>query len=283
MLVCGGASAILGVLYALMQHDLKRLLAYHSIENIGIILLGLGAGMMALSAGRPELAAVGIAASLFHVLNHALFKGLLFLGAGGVVVATGTRHIEEMGGLAKRMPWTALFFLVGAAAISGLPLLNGFVERVAALPGVPVRVPSLLGSPRALPVSGGGGAPGADERAGGGVLREGVRDHVPGAAAGRGGGEGARVAGVDARCRRRSWPSMCVVLGLVPGWVLEALRGVAGSLPGVRPAPEMVRGWFAIAPGTGTLRSPGAALRGAGGAAGPGAGGRDVAGGAATR
>ena len=193
VLVCGGASAILGVLYALMQHDLKRLLAYHSIENIGIILLGLGAGMMALSAGRPELAAVGIAASLFHVLNHALFKGLLFLGAGGVVVATGTRHIEELGGLAKRMPWTALFFLVGAAAISGLPAAQRLRERVAALPGVPVRLPSLLGSPRALPVSGGGGALGADERAGGGVFREGVRDHVPGAAAGRGGREGARV------------------------------------------------------------------------------------------
>ena len=129
ILICGGASAILGVLYALVQHDLKRLLAYHSIENIGIILLGLGAGMMALSAGRAELAAVGIAASLLHVLNHALFKGLLFLSAGGVVSATGTRQIEDMGGLARRMPWTALFFLVGAAAISGLPLLNGFVSE----------------------------------------------------------------------------------------------------------------------------------------------------------
>ena len=85
-------SAVLGVLYALMQHDLKRLLAYHSIENIGIILLGLGAGMMALAYGRGELAAVAIAAGLFHVLNHALFKGLLFLGAGGVVMATGTRQ-----------------------------------------------------------------------------------------------------------------------------------------------------------------------------------------------
>jgi hydrogenase-4 component B len=94
VLACGGASSILGVLYALMQHDLKRLLAYHSIENIGIILLGLGAGMMALSAGRGELAAVGLAASLFHVLNHALFKGLLFLGAGGVVVGAGTRNVE---------------------------------------------------------------------------------------------------------------------------------------------------------------------------------------------
>src|SRR5712691_7670149 len=129
VLMCGGVSAILGVLYALMQHDIKRLLAYHSIENIGIILLGLGAGMMAVSSGRGELAAVGIAASLFHVLNHALFKGLLFRGAGGVVMATGTRQIEEMGGLAKRMPWTALFFLIGSAAISGLPLLNGFVSE----------------------------------------------------------------------------------------------------------------------------------------------------------
>ena len=96
-LLCGGVSAVLGVLYALMQHDLKRLLAYHSIENIGIILLGLGAGMMALASGRAELAAVGIAASLYHVLNHAVFKGLLFLGAGGVVMATGTRKIEHDG------------------------------------------------------------------------------------------------------------------------------------------------------------------------------------------
>src|SRR6185295_20321008 len=104
-----------------MQHDLKRLLAYHSIENIGIILLGLGAGMMALSLGRPQLAAVGLAASLFHVLNHALFKGLLFLGAGGVVMAAGTRQIEQLGGLLRRMPWTGLFFLGGAMAIAGLP------------------------------------------------------------------------------------------------------------------------------------------------------------------
>ena len=189
VLLCGGVSAILGVLYALMQHDLKRLLAYHSIENIGIILLGLGAGMMALSSGRPGLAAVGLAASLYHVLNHAVFKGLLFLGAGGVVMATGTRHIEEMGGLVKRMPWTALFFLVGAAAISGLPLLNGFVSEWLLFQAFLFGFHLSLGGPRTVPVPGGGRAAGADERAGGGVLREGVRDHVPGAAAGRGSGE----------------------------------------------------------------------------------------------
>jgi hydrogenase-4 component B len=129
VVVVGGVSALLGVLYALMQHDLKRLLAYHSIENIGIILLGLGAGMIGLAYGRADVAAVGVAASLYHVLNHAVFKGLLFLGAGGVVMATGTRQIEYFGGLVKRMPWTALFFLVGAAAISGLPPLNGFASE----------------------------------------------------------------------------------------------------------------------------------------------------------
>jgi len=129
VVVLGATSAALGVLYALMQHDLKRLLAYHSIENIGIILLGLGAGMMALTYGRAGVASIGIAAALYHALNHAVFKGLLFLGAGGVVTSTGTRQIEEYGGLGRRMPWTALFFLVGAMAISGLPPLNGFASE----------------------------------------------------------------------------------------------------------------------------------------------------------
>jgi hydrogenase-4 component B len=129
VLTVGGLSAVLGVLYALMQHDLKRLLAYHSVENIGIILLGLGAGMIALAYGRSELAWIGVAASLYHVLNHAVFKGLLFLGAGDVVMVTGTRQIEQFGGLLRRMPWTGLFFLVGAMAISGLPPLNGFASE----------------------------------------------------------------------------------------------------------------------------------------------------------
>jgi hydrogenase-4 component B len=109
----GTLSAILGVLYALTQNDLKRLLAYSTIENAGIILLGLGAGMTMQATGRPELAVVAIAASLYHVMNHAAFKGLLFLGAGSVVMATATRQIEEFGGLLRRMPWTGSFFLVG--------------------------------------------------------------------------------------------------------------------------------------------------------------------------
>src|SRR2546422_8812747 len=129
VLAVGTISAVLGVLYALMEHDLKRLLAYHSIENIGIILMGLGAALMFLHTGHTVLATLALIAGLYHTINHASFKGLLFLGAGAVLHATHTRNMEEMGGLAKRMPQTALFFLVGAVAISALPPLNGFVSE----------------------------------------------------------------------------------------------------------------------------------------------------------
>lgn len=125
----GAVSALLGVLYALMEHDLKRLLAYHSVENMGIILIGLGAGLVFHSYGLMTLAALGFIGGLYHTINHASFKGLLFLGAGSVVHATHTRNMEEMGGLIKRMPWTALFFLIGSAAISALPPLNGFASE----------------------------------------------------------------------------------------------------------------------------------------------------------
>ena len=129
ILAAGSISALLGVLYALVEHDLKRLLAFHSIENIGIILMGLGASLMFISFHQPALAALALVAGLYHTLNHACFKGLLFLGAGAVLHATGTRNMEELGGLIRRLPWTAFFFLLGAVAISGLPPLNGFVSE----------------------------------------------------------------------------------------------------------------------------------------------------------
>ena len=129
LIAIGLTSGVLGVLFALAQHDLKRLLAYHSVENIGIIALGLGVGLLGMSTGSPVLIVLGFAGALLHVVNHALFKGLLFLGAGAVLHATGTREIDRLGGLLKRMPWTAATFLVGAAAISGLPPLNGFVSE----------------------------------------------------------------------------------------------------------------------------------------------------------
>ncbi|MCI0434786.1 MAG: oxidoreductase [Gemmatimonadetes bacterium] len=128
-LALGAASGVLGVVWALAQHDLKRLLAYHSVENIGIILLGLGAGVLGMAHTRPVVAVFGFAGAALHTLNHALFKSLLFLGAGSVVHATGTREIDRLGGLAKRMPHTAATFITGAAAIVGLPPLNGFLSE----------------------------------------------------------------------------------------------------------------------------------------------------------
>jgi formate hydrogenlyase subunit 3/multisubunit Na+/H+ antiporter MnhD subunit len=125
----GATSAVLGVVWALAQHDLKRLLAYHSVENIGIILLGMGAGSLGLAYGRPTVAVLGFAGAALHTLNHALFKSLLFLGAGAVAHGTGTREIDHLGGLARTMPRTAMLFLVGSAAIVGLPPLNGFVSE----------------------------------------------------------------------------------------------------------------------------------------------------------
>ncbi len=123
----GAVSGILGILLALAQHDLKRLLAYSSVENIGIIALGMGVGVLGLSYANPAMTFLGFAGALLHVINHAVFKGLLFLGAGSVVHATGTRELDQLGGLLKRLPVTGGVFLVGAAAICGLPAFNGFV------------------------------------------------------------------------------------------------------------------------------------------------------------
>jgi hydrogenase-4 component B len=247
----GALSAVLGVLYALTQNDLKRLLAYSTIENTGIILLGLGAGTMALSSSRPELAALGIAASLYHVLNHAVFKGLLFLGAGGVAMATGTRRIEELGGLVKRMPYTAAFFLVGSAAISGLPLLNGFASEWLLFQALLRGFETTLTPSRLIYAVAGALLALTSALAAACFVKA---FGVTFLALPR--GEAA------AHARESSWvmlapqaflASLCVALGLFPRFVLEALRGVTASLPGVRPAPEMVSGMFSIAPGPGHL------------------------------
>ena len=129
VLLFGAATSLFGVLFALMQHDLKRLLAYHSVENIGIILIGIGLSMVFIGSGHPVAGALGLIAGLYHTLNHAVFKGLLFLGAGSILKSTGIRNLNEMGGLIRYLPHTALYFLVGAQAISALPPLNGFVSE----------------------------------------------------------------------------------------------------------------------------------------------------------
>lgn len=129
IIVIGALSALLGVLYALTQHDYKALLAYHSVENIGIILLGIGTGVYGIATNSPSLITVGFLAGLYHILNHATFKGLLFLGAGSVLYTTHTKDMEVLGGLAKKMPITAFAFLIGSLAITAIPPLNGFVSE----------------------------------------------------------------------------------------------------------------------------------------------------------
>ena len=128
-LLAGAVSGLLGVLYAIAEHDLKRLLAYHSVENIGIIYLGLGTSLIFLAQKAPVLAALALIAALLHTFNHALFKSLLFLGAGAISHATRTVDLEELGGLQHRMPATGATFLIGCCSIVGLPLFNGFISE----------------------------------------------------------------------------------------------------------------------------------------------------------
>ena len=248
----GGISATLGVLYALMQHDLKRLLAYHSIENIGIILLGLGAGMVALASGHGDIAAIGVAASLYHVLNHAVFKGLLFLGAGGVVMSTGTRQIEHLGGLLRRMPWTAACFLIGAMAISGLPPLNGFASEWLTFqaflfgfshstdPFVHFLFPvgaAVLALTTAL-------AAACFVKAFGISFLALPRSHAA---------EQARESPAVMIAPQAILALMCVGLGVFPGAVLRVLDTVTGALPGLHPAAGLAPRAIAVSTGLGNF------------------------------
>ena len=129
LVAAGSASALIGVLYAVVEHNIKRALAFHSIENIGIILIGLGLSVVFASFHLTALSVLALVASMYHTINHAVFKGLLFMGAGSVVSATKTKNVEDLGGLIKQLPWTALLFLIGAISIAGLPPFNGFISE----------------------------------------------------------------------------------------------------------------------------------------------------------
>lgn len=160
VLALGGVSGVLGLAFGLGQHDLKRLLAYSSIENIGVIFLGLGLALVGRSLHRADWIVLGLSGALMHVWNHALFKSLLFYGAGSVIHAVHTRQMNHLGGLLRRMPWTAGCFLVGAAATCALPPLNGFVSELmiyiglfrTMLPGTPSAAPAWAGAALAAPV-----------------------------------------------------------------------------------------------------------------------------------
>ena len=239
-MVVGALSAILGVLYALTQSDVKRLLAYSTIENAGIMVLGLGGGMVGLAYGHGGLAAVAVAASLAHVLNHAVFKGLLFLSAGSMVMATGTRQIEQFGGLLRRMPWTGFFFLIGAMAISALPLLNGFVSEWLTFQVMLLGFTSAPGLLRLnFPLGGAVLALTTALAAACFVKAFGISFlALPRSSA----AAEARESPVIMLVPQAYLAALCVGLGLFPGLVLGALSTVMASLPGVQPGIGTMRG-----------------------------------------
>jgi hydrogenase-4 component B len=240
ILIVAVTSSVLGVLYALTEHDLKRLLAFHSIENIGIILMGIGGALLFASLGNRPLASLALLAGLYHVLNHATFKGLLFLGAGSVLHATHTRNIEELGGLIKKMPWTAFFFLIGAVAISALPPLNGFVSEwltfQALLLGfhisdltVRIAIPLTV----ALLALTGALAAACFVKAFGitflGLPRS---DHA----------EGAHESSFSMIAAMGSLAVLCVVFGVAPSLVVSVLDPLVSSLPGVHASGQVLLG-----------------------------------------
>jgi formate hydrogenlyase subunit 3/multisubunit Na+/H+ antiporter MnhD subunit len=247
VLAVGAVTAVLGVLYALMQHDLKRLLAYHTVENIGIIFIGIGLALAFQADGMAAAAALALTAALFHVFNHSLFKGLLFFGAGAVQTATrGERDMERLGGLIRFMPVTSLAVLVGCAAISALPPLNGFASewltfqailQGAALPQWSLRL--------AMPAAGAMLALAAALAAACFVKAYGV------AFLGRPRGEAAARAGeVDgfSRVTMLGLAGLCLLAGVLPGVAVDLLRPVTQDLIGGTMPPQIGQPWLALVP-----------------------------------
>jgi hydrogenase-4 component B len=246
VLTLGGITATLGVLYALMQHDLKRLLAYHTVENIGIIFIGLGLALAFRANHMDAPAALALTAALFHVFNHSVFKSLLFFGAGAVLTATGERDMERLGGLIHRMPQTAIVFLIGCAAISALPPLNGFVSEWLTFQAILVS-PQLpqWGLKLMVPAVGALLALSAALAAACFVKAFGVtflgRPRSSAAAAARE-VDGFSLAAMFVLA------GLCVAAGVLPGFVIDALAPVAKSMAGgVMPTQTGVP-WLSIVP-----------------------------------
>jgi hydrogenase-4 component B len=246
VLAVGGITAAMGVLYALMQHDLKRLLAYHTVENIGIIFIGLGLALAFKAHGMTFAAALALTAGLFHVFNHSIFKSLLFFGAGSVLNATGERDMEHLGGLIHRMPQTAFLFLVGCVAISALPPLNGFVSEWLTFQAILLspQLPS-WGLKFLVPAVGALLALSAALAAACFVKAFGVtflgRPRTPAAA--------------DARETDRSslaamffLAALCLVAGVLPGLFIDALAPVARALVGTSMPHQAGLEWLTIVP-----------------------------------
>jgi hydrogenase-4 component B len=246
VLVVGGVTSVMGVLYALMEHDLKRLLAYHTVENIGIIFIGLGLAMAFGANGLPAGAALALTAALFHVLNHSVFKSLLFFGSGAVLTATGERDMEHLGGLIHRMPKTAFTFLIGCMAISALPPLNGFVsewltfQAIVLHPGLPQ-----WGLKIAIPADGALLALAAALAAACFVKAFGVcflgRPRTTQAAE-------AREVDAFSLAAMFALAAICLLAGILPGTVIDALAPVTQALAGAHMPTQMDRAWLSIVP-----------------------------------
>jgi hydrogenase-4 component B len=246
VLAVGGITCVMGVLYALMQHDLKRLLAYHTVENIGIIFIGLGLALAFKAYGLESPAALALTAGLLHVFNHSVFKSLLFFGAGAVLNATGERDMEHLGGLIHRMPLTAFAFLVGCVAISALPPLNGFVSEWLTFQAILLspELPS-WGLKLLVPAVGALLALSAALAAACFVKAFGVTFL----------GRARAKAAAEAReVDRASLTSMlflallCLIAGILPGIFIDSLAPVAHALLGVSMPHQLGLGWLTIVP-----------------------------------
>jgi formate hydrogenlyase subunit 3/multisubunit Na+/H+ antiporter MnhD subunit len=246
VLAVGGITAVMGVLYALMQHDLKRLLAYHTVENIGIIYIGLGLALAFKAHDMPLAAALALTAGLFHVFNHSVFKSLLFFGAGSVLNATGTRDMEHLGGLIHRMPQTAFVFLVGCVAISALPPLNGFVSEWLTFQAILLspQLPS-WGLKFLVPAVGALLALSAALAAACFVKAFGVsflgRARTPAAA-------NAQETDSNSLAAMYFLAALCLVAGIVPGFFIDALAPVTKSLVSVSMPHQAGVEWLSIVP-----------------------------------
>jgi hydrogenase-4 component B len=246
VLLIAGITALLGVLYALMEHDLKRLLAYHTVENIGIIFIGLGLALAFEASALPAAAALAFAAAIFHVFNHSLFKSLLFMGSGAVLNATGERDMEHLGGLIHRMPVTAVAFLAGCIAISALPPFNGFVsewltfQAILLSPQLPQWIPRLL-----VPAIGATLACSAALAAACFVKAFGMtflgRPRSKAATSARETDRWSQIAML-------ALALLCLLAGILPGFVMDSLGPVTEMAVGARLAPQSVQPWFRIVP-----------------------------------
>jgi hydrogenase-4 component B len=246
VLALGGITAVLGVLHALMERDLKRLLAYSTVENIGIIFIGLGLALAFRATGFEAGAALALTAALFHALNHTLFKSLLFFGAGAVLNATGERDMETMGGLIHRMPRTAIAFLTGCVAISALPPLNGFASEWLTFQAVLLH-PELpqWGLKLMIPVDGAALALAAALAAACFVRAFGIvflgRPRSQQAAT-------ATEADAWSVSAMLGFALLCLLAGIVPGAVIDSIAPVARALTGSRMPAQLDNAWLTIAP-----------------------------------